>query len=162
MADNIARNKCIYGDGQAISKQLNLEGWQKFGTEGAYLALELVEPSMDLATGAVKGMQAYNKTKKASKLVHEAGSLSAAKQAAKSAFVEEMPLIQGAQEISKRLGKGKMPEGMQSSDVLLTMSNNVSRNLEAERMLVRENASLEDLRRANLDDTEIAKQIEQG
>jgi len=162
IADNIARNKGVYGEGQAISEQLNLEGWAKFGTEGAYFALELVEPSFDLGSGAIKGGSAYLKTAKASKLVHDAPSYATAKKAAKKAFVEEMPLIQGAQEISKRLGKGKMPPDMQSADVMLTMSNNVARNLEAERMVTKEMATLDDLTRVGLEDTEIALQIKNG
>jgi hypothetical protein len=162
IADNIARNKGAFGEGQAISEQLNLEGWQKFGTEGAYFALDLVEPSFDLGSGAVKGGQKYIKTMQASKLVHDAPSYAAAKKAAKTAFIEEMPLIQGAQQISQRLGKGKMPKGMQTSDVMLTMSNNVARNLEAERMVNKEFATYDDLARVGLDDTEIALQIKKG
>ena len=162
IADNIARNKGVFGEGQAISEQLNLEGWAKFGTEGAYFALELVEPTFDLGAGAVKGGQKYLKTMQASKLVHDAPSYAAAKNAAKTAFIEEMPLIQGAQQISQRLGKGKMPKDMQSSDVMLTMSNNVARNLEAERMITQEMATLDDLTRAGLADTEIANHIRNG
>jgi hypothetical protein len=153
IADNIARFKGFTGEGIDIAEQMNLEGVQKWGTIGGYFITDIFDPSFDVASGTVQGINQYQKSIRTHRLIHSAGGYDQALKVATNAFLEEQPTVTAAQVISKRFGSNKIPKDARSSDVLMTMSDNVARNLNAER-LARQGVDLDELSRLGFDDTE--------
>jgi hypothetical protein len=162
VADNIARFKGFTGEGVAIANEMNLDGLAYWGTVGGYFIMDLADPSFDVATGTIQGTAALNRSIQAQRRIHQAANYNEALKAAKSAALEEIPLVKHSLKMyEKYTGKKSPIKDLHKGDVVLSMKDNVARNLNAERM-AKQGATIDDITEAGLGDTNYAQLLKQS
>ena len=145
IADNIARFKGFTGEGIAIAQEMNLDGLAFWGTVGGYFITDLADPSFDIGTGVISGGSAFGKSLNAQKKIHAAPSYREALKVAKSAALQEIPLANhGIRQFKKITGKEAPIKDIHKGDVVLSMKDNIARNLNAER-LAKQGSSVDEL-----------------
>ena len=130
IADNIARNKGFVGEGLALSNQLNMEGLAKYATVGGYFVFDILDPSIDIASGTAKGYKAWSQSQQLHKAMYGAKNVKEAKKAFSNAFLSEIDnslLLGATRVVGKRFGVD-IPD-LGRGDVLLSMGDNVGRTL---------------------------------
>ena len=160
--DSVARNKGFLDEGEVIVDAFNIENpYAKGALYGTLFLTDILSPDLDIVSGVAKGTQKATRSVQASRRLYNSTDIKQASKAFAEGFSDEVldswNLISVTNNTIKKVG-GKTVDNLTDGDIRLTFGQQVSRNLEAQKLL---NAGKEDeLLELGLDNTPYYKKVQ--
>ena len=166
VAENMALNKGFTGEAEAVANSLNLDtAYSPYVGAALDTTIRIggtmmdigLDPVGDAMVAAPKAIGAGVKTFKAHKALYGAKNYTEAVKAATKAGAAEVDLIQGSMSLANRYD-ARIPKGITSDDLTITMGNNVADNLRATKIL-EDGGGYYDLVDEGLEETMVARSM---